>query len=60
MLLSERLFQNFIVKGKVVGALIMILEKALNDLCMKSRFHSLRGGLVINGGETATVSTASL
>lgn len=60
MLLSERLFQNFIVKVKVVGAIIMIFKKALNDLCMKSRFHSLCGGLVINSGETATVSTASL
>lgn len=60
MLPSERLFQNFIGKGEVVGALIMIFKKALNDLCMKSKFYSLCGALVINGGETATVSTASL
>lgn len=56
---SERLFQNFIGKGKVVDVLIMIFKKAFNDMCMKSKFYSLCGGLVINGGETATVSAAS-
>lgn len=34
----------------------MIFKKS----SLKSRFYSLCGGLVINGGETATVSTASL